>query len=271
MDSDTTEEYFEIQERERNSALIALHFNLWVGEVSGLVEGLRIKESDPSKLHEPGDRKAATELMGVLADMRGPLLRLRRFVDGHGISLETLSMAIDNDKIDWLTEIREGLLVTAFRPAQACPRNKIADPRTALLVARMATIAQFWFDKTDEWPHGVFLPTSEGIEATPRSGLAFIVEVIAAAGFEYTSEEIQKNIVGMQNAIGMTGYFKWAAEDPELYLDWMQDYGVSRPHPHLTPVQSVNDANRISLNIADHGPDCRCNLFSEQAADVPSK
>jgi len=206
------------------AADIAPDYQLGVAEVAELIETLKQVEL-PDHVG-PAFIKHAETLRGILVDLVPPLQRLHAFQYPDvvsvaprftpGLTLPMLAMVLDNDKIDWLKDIQNGLLATMDHAWHACPRDAVVlQPRAPLVSAMMATAAQFWFDHGDEFPTGDFADTAEGLRPEQGSGMEFIARVVITASPTVEIEEVCEGVGAMQDAIGMTGYLEDMREEEE--------------------------------------------------------
>ena len=146
-------------------------------------------------------------VMGRLHDLACPDYRTDKPHYGDSlVSTEMLASVIGNDKIGWLRDISDTLSGIVNTGWQAFARPEVVDPRAPLIVAVMATAAQFWFDFADEFPNGEFVVIDGSLTPEPGTGLDFITSVVLAANPSVEMEELQANVEGMQRAIGMSLY-----------------------------------------------------------------
>jgi hypothetical protein len=191
---------------------IAPDYGLPVKVVADVIETLLVA---PLPKHEelPQMTKLAEALRPITAKLVQPVCELQRFaffgVDGifpgeSFITLPVLAAATGSYRFDALVRLREILQAAAHDAAAFDAEEIVLNPRRAMLVSKMALAAHVWWDMTDEYAAGEFVWTDEGLQATPDSGVEFVVRIVAAADPDVTVEEMADCLDDVRKSSGVT-------------------------------------------------------------------
>jgi hypothetical protein len=227
-------------QRLKRSALIALDFGFDVKPVDRLVKLLMPERGDPASAGDGCANEAAiTDLKAMIEELRPILERLQAFREEHGLSLDTVAVASAIERIESVRSLRKTLDRAASASWEAYAREDEAEARAAILLAKMGTVAGWWFENYEEWPSGAFELVDGDLLPQPHTAVEFVYEVLRAAGGGYSAEEISGHVREMQKSVGMEKCAEDAKEEPGLFEEWMVDFGVEKPSAtHLRLVVS---------------------------------
>lgn len=203
------------QESLNTAAEIAPQFDLYVSDVGELIETLR-----PGAPGDEGTDSAffegAEEWRQVIAMFQGAghgaaEFKFRRSIAGGETSLSVplLASLLPDAKLEHLHAAKEVLNAAMNVHWYARVRDSAVQPRKPLIVAMMASAAEFWNQCFDEYPEGEFVQTDEGLWPEPGTGMDFVTRVVMAAADTVDVEDIHANVKGMQDVIGVTAYLEY--------------------------------------------------------------
>ncbi|MCP3729729.1 hypothetical protein M9978_04735 [Sphingomonas sp. MG17] len=216
------------------AAEIAPHFDLYVSDVGELIETLRpgapASEGTDSAFFED-----AEEWRQVISMFQGPghsvaVFNFRRSIAGGEIalSLPLLASLLPDATLEHLRAAKKVLTAAMNIHWYAKVRDHAVEPRKPLIVAMMASAAQFWSECFDEYPDGEFVQTDEGFWPEPGTGMDFVTRVVMAAAGTVEVEDIHANVKGMQDVIGMTAYLEYSRAHVEAEAE--AEHAAKRAH-----------------------------------------